>query len=163
VRDVALSEYAWQQRIGVFEGDLGEFIDDFISGRGNPFGSWGAHVDSWVQPARIADHRLSVVRYEDLKREPATVLGSVLSFLNVSLDADTIRKVVDANTVERMREKEDRAPEGAFKKRVLNRNVRFINTGSAGQWQKRLSAGQQRLLEDAFAPQLQRLGYPLHS
>jgi hypothetical protein len=45
---------------------------------------------------------------------------------------------------------------------VVKRNVRFINQGSTGEWQKNLNASQERLLEDGFGPQLQRLGYALH-
>jgi hypothetical protein len=163
VRDVALSEYKWQQRIGVFDGALDPFIRDFVSGRGNPFGSWGAHVDSWVEEDRIADNRLKVVKFEDLKRDANSVLASVLGFLNVTLTEAEIQRAVESNSVEMMRQKEDRAPEGSFKKRVVKRNVRFINAGSVGQWEKSLSPAQERLIEAAFTPQLQRLGYALHS
>jgi hypothetical protein len=162
VRDVALSEYKWQQRIGVFDGALDRFITDFVSGRGNPFGSWGAHVDSWARVDRIADNRLKLVKFEDLKRDANSVLASVLGFLNVTLTEAEIHRAVESNSVEMMRQKEDRAPEGSFKKRVVKRNVRFINAGSVGQWEKSLSPAQERLIEDAFALQLQRLGYAVH-
>jgi hypothetical protein len=163
VRDVALSEYKWQQRIGVFDGALDAFIRDFVTGRGNPFGSWGAHVDSWVQDDRIADNRLKLVKFEDLKRDATGVLASVLGFLNVSLSEPEIQRAVESNSVEMMRQKEDRAPEGSFKNRVVKRNVRFINAGAVGQWEKSLSSAQEALLEEAFGPQLQRLGYAVDS
>jgi Sulfotransferase domain len=161
-RDVVLSEFKWQQRIGVYEGDLDPFIRDFISGRGNPFGSWGEHVDSWVQQDRIDAGLLKVVKFEDLKRDANGVLRSVLGFLDVSLSDAEIQSAVESNSVEMMRQKEDRAPEGSFKKRVVKRNVRFVNQGSTGEWQKNLNASQERLLEESFGPQLQRLGYALH-
>ncbi|MEA2507369.1 MAG: hypothetical protein QOH48_1987 [Actinomycetota bacterium] len=163
VRDVALSEYQWQQRIGVFKGDLDRFIGDFVSGRGNPFGSWGAHVDSWVEADRISEGRLHVVKFEDLKRDASTVLASALAFLGVSLNEVEIEDVVASNSVEMMRQKEDRAAQGSFKQRVVKRNVRFINAGSVGGWQKTLSKANERLLETAFGPQMLRLGYALHS
>ncbi|MEA2485202.1 MAG: hypothetical protein QOD46_313 [Actinomycetota bacterium] len=163
VRDVALSEFAWQKRIGVYEGELDPFIRDFVSGRGNPFGSWGAHVDAWVRPERIAADRLKLVKFEDLKHDAAGVLASVLTFLNVSLPESEIANVVESNSVEMMRQKEDRAPEGSFKKRVVKRNVRFVNAGSVGKWQKSLDPSQERLIEEAFGPQMQRLDYALHS
>lgn len=163
VRDVALSEFRWQQRIGVFEGELEAFIADFISGRGSPFGSWGDHVDSWVQPDRLAEGNLHLVKFEDLKRDAEEVLTSVLAFLEVSLSAQETAQVVNHNSVEMMRQKEDRAPEGSFKKRVVERNVRFINTGSVGRWQESLRPAQEQLLEEAFGRQLQQLGYALHA
>lgn len=163
VRDVALSEYRWQQRIGVFEGPLDPFIRDFISGRGNPFGSWGEHVDAWVSDERIAADRLKLVKFEDLKRDAAGTLGSVLEFLDVSLPEARIRQVVERNSVDMMRQKEDRAPQGSFKKRVISRNVRFVNAGSVGGWQKNLNHAQEHLLEQSFAPQLERLGYGLRT
>jgi hypothetical protein len=159
VRDVALSEYKWQQRIGVFEGDLDSFLEDFVSGRGNPFGSWGAHVDAWVQPDRVTRNRLKVVRFEDLKNDASSVLKSALGFLDVSLLESEIQHAVESNSVEMMREKEDRAPEGSFKKRVIKRDVRFINTGSVGGWQKALNSSQEQRLEKAFASQMERMGY----
>jgi hypothetical protein len=162
VRDVALSEYKWQQRIGVFNGDLDAFITDFASGRGNPFGSWGAHVDAWVEPDRVSRNELKLVRFEDLKNDANGVLRSVLQFLNVSLLESEIQHAVESNSVEMMREKEDRAPEGSFKQRVKDRNVRFINAGAVGAWQKRLSSSQEHRLEEAFAPQMQRMGYAIH-
>jgi Sulfotransferase domain len=163
VRDVALSEFNWQKRIGVYEGELDPFIRDFVSGRGNPFGSWGAHVDAWVQPERIAADGLKLVKFEDLKEDAAAVLSSVLTFLKVTLPESDIAQVVESNSVEMMRQKEDRAPEGSFKKRVVKRNVRFVNAGSVGKWQKSLTPSQERLIEDAFGPQMQRLGYALHT
>jgi Sulfotransferase domain len=163
VRDVALSEYKWQQRIGVFDGELDPFIRDFVSGRGNPFGSWGHHIDSWVRPERIDADNLKVVKFEDLKRDAGSALSSVLGFLGVTLSGSEIDKAVASNSVHMMRQKEDRAPKGSFKKRVVKRNVRFVNAGSVGQWQKALNPAQERLLEDAFGAQLQRLGYELHS
>ncbi|MEA2508105.1 MAG: hypothetical protein QOG21_187 [Actinomycetota bacterium] len=162
-RDVALSEFNWQKRIGVYEGELDPFLRDFVSGRGSPFGSWGAHVDGWFDADRIADDRLKVVKFEDLKKDAPGVLASVLSFLRVTVPEAEIAQVVESNSVEMMRQKEDRAPEGSFKKRVVKRNVRFVNAGSVGKWQRNLNPTQEQLIEEAFGSQLQRLGYALHS
>jgi hypothetical protein len=134
-----------------------------VSGRGSPFGSWGAHVDGWFDADRIADDRLKVVKFEDLKKDAPGVLASVLSFLRVTVPEAEIAQVVESNSVEMMRQKEDRAPEGSFKKRVVKRNVRFVNAGSVGKWQRNLNPTQEQLIEEAFGSQLQRLGYALHS
>jgi hypothetical protein len=60
---------------GGFRGTLPEFIDEWTGGR-MFFGSWSAHLRSWL-PAAAADDRILVVSYEELKLRPAELVRKV--------------------------------------------------------------------------------------
>ena len=60
---------------GGFRGDLDEFIGTWTSGTVF-FGSWSAHLASWL-PAAAADERILVVSYEELRARPRELVGRV--------------------------------------------------------------------------------------
>ena len=158
-RSVVVSEYRWQRYSGFYAGSFDTFFKHFLVGRTNPWGSWGDHVEFWQKsPAGRNDH-LYVVRYEDLRSDPEGIFAGVLSFLGVHKDPSVIKQVIENNTVERMRAKEDdaRAKRGAGPKKDL----RFVNTGSVGGWATALSPTQQDAIRDRFGRTAATLGYDL--
>jgi Sulfotransferase domain len=158
-RSVVVSEYRWQRYSGFYAGSLDTFFKHFLVGRTNPWGSWGDHVEFWQQsPAARNDH-LHIVRYEDLRSDPEGKFAAVLSFLGVEKDPSLIKQVIENNTVERMRAKEDeaRARRGAEPKKDL----RFVNTGTVGGWATVLSPTQQDAIRDRFGRIAATIGYDL--
>ena len=67
-RDVALSEFAYQKALGLAGDDFDMFLQRFLRGTVNPFGSWTAHVDSWVKAKDDARAQILVVRFDEMRR-----------------------------------------------------------------------------------------------
>ena len=65
-RDVAISEYHFLTRKGRFDGDLDGFLDVFLAGSADGYGSWDAHVASWCDGWRGVQRDRISVRYEDM-------------------------------------------------------------------------------------------------
>ena len=50
-RDVVLSEFAYQTALGLTQDDFGIYVERFLKGRVNPFGTWTNHATSWMDAA----------------------------------------------------------------------------------------------------------------
>lgn len=157
-RSVMLSEYSWQERLGLEPGSLDRFIADFLAGRSNPWGSWDDHVRFWLasEPARRG--HLHLVRYEDLRRNTHEALTEILSFLEQPRDRRAIDDAIESNSLENMRAKEDAARRSGWR-RSLTSDIRFVNTGSVSGWRERLSGDQLAAMERRLGDVMEVLHY----
>jgi hypothetical protein len=99
-----------------------------------------------------------VVRFERLRLEPEVVLSEVVRAFGMEPDESTIVSAVSNNSVDRMRQKEERASSEAFA-RGVDRDIRFINTGSAEGWKERLDPAQAAAISGRFGAAMTRVGY----
>jgi hypothetical protein len=157
-RSVVVSEYSWQQRLRVYPGTLDAFVEDFIKGRSNPWGSWGDHIDFWRNGECARKGLLHQVRYEDLRSDTENVFRGVLEFLEADVDAERVRAAIESNSLQGMRDKEDRAKQEGWRPTVRG-DIRFVNTGTTAGWRTKLSPEQVTRLEERFGPTMQSLGY----
>jgi hypothetical protein len=158
-RDVLLSESAFLKALDYFHGDLDQFISTFLFTCGSAYGwgPWQRHVGSWLDSPIAGTQNLLLVRYEDLRQDPVPWFARMAEFLGVSLDEKKIELAVANNSIEKMREKENREPV-----RVSIRG-RFVRDGAVRGWVSKLSPAQVRLIEEHTGSALLRLGYPLSS
>jgi len=160
-RSVAVSEYQWQQRMGLDPGSLGHFVAEFVKGRSNPWGAWDRHVSYWLNSEAAARGHLHLVKFEDLRKDPESILTGILRFLDRDINDETISRVVQNNSVERMRRKEDEARTRGWRTSARS-DIRFVNTGNPAGWANTLSDEQVKAIEEHFGAVLDRLGYPTH-
>jgi hypothetical protein len=153
LRDVVMSEYAYQRALGWAEDDFKEFLLRFLRGKVNPFGSWQGHTESWMDSPLAGPGNLLVVRFEDLRRQTAPTLSAVAAFLGVSVDPAKVEAAVAHNSLDRMREKEKRNPRKASKR------GRFIRRGAVGGWRETLQADDLRLIHQYAEMVMAKLGY----
>ena len=164
VRDVVLAEYAFNQWRGVEERPFDDFLERFLAGRihGYSFGSWITHVGSWLR-ATESDSKIKILKFEDLTRDTVGTMQGVLRFLDAVIDADELQRVVDNNSVARMREREDRARDRAFgnRKKAYAKGHRFVRKGRSGGWRTSLTRDQIARVHEVAGDLLCSLGYPL--
>ena len=153
-RDVVLSEFAYHQALGVVGDEFDRYLLSFLRKTVSPFGSWQYNVQTWLQAKMPQGRNIVVIKFEDLRGNTAATLAHILEFLNVSRDSEAIQRAVDNNSVEKMREKENRSPQRVSQK------GRFIRTGTAGGWRQRLTDRQIELIESYTHELLASLGYP---
>jgi len=152
-RDVALSEFAYQKALGLAEDDFDQFLQRFLRGAVNPFGSWMAHVDSWMSAKDEGRAPILLVRFDELRRDPEASLGKMMEFLEVPIEAEVIHRAVANNSVEKMRDQEKRNPVKASAK------GRFIRSGAVEGWREKFTDAQAQLVQQCAGNVLSRLGY----
>ena len=161
VRDVVISEFFFGLRKGVFTNGFDSFFFQFLNGKVNPYGYWGNHVESWLASPAASDGKVLFIKFEEMRLNIGAVLVDILEFLGINRDIEAIRKAVQNNTIDKMREKENRAPKGTFK---TNRTgIHFIRQGSSGGWRETLSEKQLEIIEARLGRTLDRLGYSLEN
>ncbi len=145
------------------------YVESFLQGKVTRFGSWQAHVDSWLNCPLATNGNLLVVRYEDLRRDTETGLLEMLEFLGIDGDRDLIRRAIENNSLRNMREKEEKAKNSGAtlgrgtllrKHRVDKEDARFVRTGSVGGWREKLSDAQIEMVTRYAGDALLRAGYP---
>jgi hypothetical protein len=118
--------------------------------------SWSAHIESWLAQTDVPTR---LVRYEDMRADPAAVFAEALAFAGVPASADDIARAVRHADFAEMRRQE---AERGFVERT-SKTAPFFRRGEVGGWRDDLTAAQTRRLEDAHAPMMARLGYPAAS
>jgi hypothetical protein len=155
-RDVVISEFAYQKALGLIGDGFDEFLELFVLGKANGYGSWCHHVQAWLEASEAKDADILMIRFEDMRRNPISVVASTLQFLGISVDQERVESAVRGNSVERMRDKEDRTPQIGASSGEENR---FVRRGVVGGWRSKLTPSQLELLHRYVASMLSRLGY----
>jgi len=154
-RDVVLSEFSYEKALGVVDGDLDEFLNAFLRTGVNPFGLWTDHVNSWLNAAAQNRCELLVVTFEEMRQHTERTLQEMMNFMEVSVDAEVIRKAIESNSLEQMKAKEKVSPQRASAK------GRFVGSGSVAGWKGKLNPSQLELIDRYAGPTMVRLGYAL--
>lgn len=116
-------------------------------------GSWGCHVQSWVNQEQVP---VLLLRYEDLLNDPQGHFSRLAAFLGLPTEASLIEEAVANTSFETLKAKEE--AEGGFLERPEGCE-RFFRSGRSGEGRERLSRAAVQALEEAFAEVLQRHGY----
>jgi hypothetical protein len=167
VRDVLLSDYAWEESLGLTKhfdiNNLDEYLLPWLKGKVQIMGSWQRHTHSWLNSPLARSGDLLAIRFEDLRRDTEGALAQMVEFLGLRPDRELIREVIRNNSLENMRLKEDRSKKYDAKRlgRQSGEEHRFVRKGSVGGWRERLTDSQIRIIEQYTADALSRVGYPI--
>ena len=169
VRDVVLSEYAFEKNLGIARPSMDLYLREMLLGH-KRHGSWQHHVESWLDSPLAATGNLLFLRYEVLRQDSVNVFLELLDFLKVHRSRADVERAVANNTLQRMREKEDRLYTQPNYSSVPRRPIktvepggRFVRSGAIGGWHERLTLEQRRFIELHTAHILTRLGYPVEN
>ncbi len=164
-RDVAISAMHYASLFKPHPDGEAGFIRDFIRLGGEEnwtrqgFGTWAQHADSWVH----CRPRL-IVRYEDLRADPAAEMTRVLSFLGRQPDRAVIERAVERTelaNLQRIEEREKREgrcwlPGSAEQ---LDKGERFFREGRTGQRLDEIEPGLDAMFDAQFGEAMARHGY----
>lgn len=144
--DVASSYYDLYRSYLGYRGSLGEFVERFLAGDVQ-YGSWWAHVGHWR--AHAGDSDVLLLRYEDLRADPAVQLRTVVDFADLRASDAAVNAAVEGASLPRMKAIEDRFDHATSL--LLERGVmprRFIGRGEVGGGGRTLSAEDRARLQD---------------
>ena len=156
VRDVVLSEYAYQNALGRIERTFDDYLTDFLNGTATGYGSWQEHVRGWIDSPLAGNGNLLVVRYRDLRKDTQTYLQRIVDFLGVDVDRQMIVRAVQNNEFQKMRAKEDKSPQLG---KSVEGESRFVRKGAVGGWREQLTPEQLLRIEEKTGTMLARLRF----
>jgi GT2 family glycosyltransferase len=134
-------------RKGFLERGEGIFTDYRVS---QLAGSWRDAVEKGRGDGRrLFGENYAEVRYEDLLEEPHRELGRLLDFLGVGRDPETVARMVEENSFERV----------TGRRRGEEDPSHFNRKGVAGDWREVLTEEDRRLFEGEAGALLAELGY----
>lgn len=118
-RDVLLSAARYGEITPSRDERSREWARNFIAKRGDVSwpgltGSWSQNVHEWTSLPTLRQHlpgiRLLVLRYEDMRSDPAGKLNEIIGFLNpdAAIDKDRVLAAAENSSMERMRELENK-------------------------------------------------------
>jgi hypothetical protein len=156
-RDVLLSEFAFLKALDFVRDDLDSFVKHFLFTKVSGYGPWHKNLASWLDSPIAKSGNLLLVRYEDLRQDPVPCFQRMAEFLGMEVSEEKVRSAVENNSIQRMREKENKEPV------KVSVRGRFVRDGAVRGWVSKLTPAQIRMIEDEMGGMLLRLGYPLSS
>jgi sulfotransferase family protein len=158
--DVAASYYHYLIKMRVIdEGfDQSRFVEAFIQGSLDGFGTWGDHVTGWLD-AREGDERFVLLRYEDLLDDASVAVREMLRLLGIGRDDDQIQAAVEHSSADELRrlERETATELPTFRGSRLDKP--FIRTARVGAGAEELRPELVARIAEAWGPVAARLGY----
>jgi hypothetical protein len=105
VRAVAVSEYRVLTITKFPELTLDGFVDKFVAGKVDGYGTWEDHVRSWTADLDPTAEVL-VIRYEDMRADPLTHVTAAAEFAGLESSPEQVASALDTSSLESMRARE---------------------------------------------------------
>lgn len=113
---------------------------------------WSVNVASWLSAEPFEAH---VVRYEDMRTDPAAALAGIMPVLGVTTTPEVIHAAIAATALDTLRGQE--AAAGGFVE--WRGKGGFFGRGRVGGWRDHLTATQVARIEADHGPLMRLLGY----
>lgn len=158
-RDVLVSYYHYARKTRLVADDyaLDAFVERFLGGELDRYGSWGDNVASWLATRDGAPGFL-LLRYEDMLAEPLDALEKIARHLKLTRTREEMERAVQRSSADEMRAIE-RRDAGWSVTAGSRKDIPFVRTAGAGDWASTLTAAQVTRVEEAWGPLMARLGY----
>jgi hypothetical protein len=158
-RDVVLSYYDYQRKLRVVPDDfpIEAYVERFIRGELDEFGSWREHVGSWLG-ARGDSSDFHLVRYEDVVADTHDQVTRLAAFLQRDVSAENVAQAVELSQADRMRRLEVSETEAWRRLEGMRTDLPFIRLGTPGT-SRELPQSVSRRIGQAWAATMVRLGY----
>lgn len=115
-------------------------------------GNWSTHVESWTRTRRFP---VVVLRYEDLKADPAAGFSRVLELIGVPVDAERLERAIGFSAFDEMQRQE--ATYGFVERSAGSES--FFTTGQSGRGRAELPPEIVARVEAAHGPVMRAFGY----
>jgi hypothetical protein len=158
LRDSLLSQYSREKELGlVWWGDFDGYIDAFLKGTINGFGPWQEHIPNWLDSPLAKRGDLLMVQFEQMRNNPQEKLEQILDFLGLDVRPEAIAEAIADNTIERMKERENKAQK---LHQSGSKEGRFVRQGAVMGWRDKYTLAQLELIDQCAGKTLARMGYP---
>ena len=159
-RDVAVSYYYHHIKQRLIPEDLGfeGFLDRFLAGTLDAYGSWHEHVGSWIGARADRDDFL-LLRYEDLSRSAEDELERVAEFLDLHVTKARLHRTVEQCSFEEMRRLERHQAHLTSTLRSSRQDIGFVRSAAVGGWQQEIAPALAARIVDRWGRTMAELNY----
>ena len=172
-RDVAVSNYHHNQTAGNIPSDckIEDFVPMFLAAKfEKKRGTWGDHVTSWLA-TRENRHGFCLLRYEDLKGDPAAALSRIAGFLEtcnfdgIPRSERDFQRAIDLSSADHMRALEKTQGQAWVRSHISRENRPYLAVREAitGGWREALPPRCVEQIEAQYGTIMKKLGYALVS
>lgn len=140
---------------------MASFVERWMEATWQPqYGTWEEHVQSWLTTRRGGDGFL-LIRYRDLQARPSEELARIAKFLGLPRSNEQISRAIELSSADRMRalEKKQQRRWCGTKRTQLDKP--FVRKATVGDWRTALPRESVELIESAWGPLMEELGYPI--
>jgi hypothetical protein len=159
-RDVALSLHNFMRK-GRFITDsypLERWVSEwFLPGNLHNV-SWGEHVATWLA-TRMNHPGFLLIRYEDLRQDPASELRRIATFLGAPANPQDLAQAIEKSAANRMRELEKAEHEQWRTTKGRRTDIPFVGEAVTGGWRQKLPQASVALIESRWGHLMTTLGY----
>lgn len=162
VRDVYISYYKFHLKFKSKNVEISrdEFLDRFINGGLDDFGTWRQNVLSWTSKQEELPNGLLLLKYEELKTNPSNTLRDLAQFIGIELSEDSIEKAVGWTSLENMKLLEKQQTDASLFKNS-KKGMDFTNNGLPKGWRNMLSDNEIEIITESNRDVLERFGYEI--
>lgn len=159
-RDVAVSYYYHCIKFRVIKQEvkIDRFINQFLKGEIDDFGSWEKNVRSWLG-ARNGDPDFLLLRYEDIINAAADAIKKIAIQLELHATDELIVRAVELSSFDRMKKLEKRQSDEWKPTKKSDKNLRFVRKGQYGGWTKELPKKESEKIEKTWKDLMLMFGY----
>jgi hypothetical protein len=142
---------------------LATFLDDYLAKQGcfqrwnRGLIRWDRQVKTWTERA-ADDHRVLIVRYEDMVQDRRRVLEGVAAFAGIPCGSNLLTLAHERSSFEAMQKDEEEHGAEAYPGEMAKRG-RFIRRGETDGWRQEMAEGLVQQLEQEFGPAMRLVGY----
>ncbi|MDI5890286.1 sulfotransferase domain-containing protein [Halomonas rhizosphaerae] len=160
-RDVCVSYYHYKKKINklLFEDGIDKFVDSYLAGKLDSFGTWSEHIKSWECAEEV--ERL-FLRYEDIVDEPVEELKKVADFLGIKVSEKQLCMAVDQCKIDNLRAKEKSERRSWRELKNSDKDGSFFRVGGSNNWSE-LSKLSCNKIEEKWGGEMEKLGYSISS
>ena len=143
-KDLATSFYHQYRAYNVPGMEWKEFFEYFLVGKVS-FGNYFDHILSWW--AHRDDDNVLFITFEDLKRDPVTIITQIATFMGYShLSPEVIKIIVEKTTFDEMRKNETVNYSWSNSRRDPRAPL-FMRQGAVGDWKNQFSVDDSQRLD----------------
>jgi len=164
VRDVLVSYYKFHLKFKKIKKDypLDTFIENFINGELDDFGTWKQNVESWLKNKDEIKYGFLLIRYEDLLQNTYSVVQKIMDFLGYQRTDKEISNAIEWASFSNMRKLEDNQKNADIFEKSES-NLKFTNKGTYGYWKDFLNQANLQILESYNKDLLVKLDYEIYT
>jgi hypothetical protein len=133
-----------------------DFMAMVRDGEGLFPGKWHEHVQAWDANPYQAEK--IVIKYEDLKQDPLTVLTQFCDFAQIERDQTFLRQVIDQTEFAKLQAKE-RDGRIFFANQIWPTNKNFFRRGIVGSYKDEMPQDVLEVFLQDASPMLSQMGY----
>ena len=148
--------YRMFKPFGQYTGSWDEFYENFYKKNILFYGNHLDHVARWWKARENHKDHILYVKYEDMVRNPRSILNELASFLGKELSEDVMKSIVEQSSFRSM---QTNSKVNQLNSDNYDANISpFMRKGTVGDWKTYFNEKQTREVEQAYEQKVKSLG-----